>query len=115
MTTTITLPALLAARLQRRAAFEQRSVESLAVASIQAGLTHLPEPGAMPAAHDPSPELLDLVAQIKALRAAGLISDGVPDPAIGQPLSAAERQQLAAQVPPGESVSAIILAEREPH
>lgn len=66
MTAIITLPESLATLLQRRAAVEQRSIESLAIASIEAGLTETPEAVQEPEAFEPSPELLELVAQIKA-------------------------------------------------
>lgn len=66
MTTTITLPGPLAAQLQQRAAVEHRSVEALAIEYIAAGLTEAPEPAGVPEAFEPSPELLELVEQIKA-------------------------------------------------
>ena len=68
MTTTITLPDQLASQLQRRAAAEQRSVEALAIAYIESGLTEPESP--VVAASDEAlandPELLALVARIKA-------------------------------------------------
>lgn len=65
MTTTITLPEPLAAQLQRRAVVEHRSVEALAIEYIAAGLTEAP--AGVPEAFEPSPELLELVEQIKAM------------------------------------------------
>jgi plasmid stability protein len=65
MTTTITLPEPLAAQLQRRAAVEHRSVEALAIEYIAAGLTEAP--AGVREAFEPSPELLELVEQIKAM------------------------------------------------
>ncbi len=69
MPTTITLPAYLAAQLQQRAADEQRSVEALALAYIETGLTQLgPRPVAASneeLANDPA--LLALVTRITAM------------------------------------------------
>lgn len=69
MPTTITLPAYLAAQLQQRAADEQRSVEALALAYIETGLTQLgPRPVAASneeLANDPA--LSALVTRITAM------------------------------------------------
>ncbi len=68
MTTTIALPERLAEQLQQRATVEHRSVESLAIECIVAGLT---ETDAAIADHHrqplDDPELLTLVARIKAM------------------------------------------------
>lgn len=67
-TTTITIPAQLAQKLQQRADAERLSPERLALAYIQAGLAEgegQPEPPAEPL--EPDPELLALIAQIKAM------------------------------------------------
>jgi hypothetical protein len=68
-TTTITLPAQLAQKLQQRADAERLSPERLAIAYIQAGLAegegHQPEPPAD--LLEPDPELLALIEHIKAM------------------------------------------------
>jgi plasmid stability protein len=67
MTTIITLPEPLAVQLQRRAAAEQRSIEALAIEYIEAGLTEALVPAAPSEVFEPDPELLELVARIKAM------------------------------------------------
>jgi hypothetical protein len=69
MSITITIPAHLTEQLQQRAATERLSVEALAIAYIQAGLmrdvtTAAPE---VAATSVDDPELLALIAQIKAM------------------------------------------------
>lgn len=69
MTTTITLPEYLARQLQRRAAVEHRSAESLAIEYLAERLT---EDAARQVDPPPAPveddaELLALVARVKAL------------------------------------------------
>ena len=66
MPTMITLPEHLVAQLQSRATIEQRSVEALAIAYIEAGLTDIPESTDHLELFEPSSELLALVERIKA-------------------------------------------------
>ncbi len=68
MTATITLPDYLVQQLQRRATVEHRSVESLAIACIEAKLTEdaAPQIEPAPASLNDDGELLALIARIKA-------------------------------------------------
>lgn len=69
MTTSITLPEQLAQRLQQRAKAERLSAEALAAAYIEAGLTENERPIVEQPVSTPEedPELLGLVARIKAM------------------------------------------------
>jgi plasmid stability protein len=66
--TTITLPTALAEQLQRRAAAEQRTIQAVAITLLEAGLRTEATPPApsVPTAPLDDPELLALVARIKA-------------------------------------------------
>jgi plasmid stability protein len=69
MTTIIKLPEHLAAQLQHRADAQHRSVESLAIEYIEAGLTETAvfQRANEPGSREDDAELLALVARIKAL------------------------------------------------
>jgi plasmid stability protein len=69
MTTTITLPESLARQLEQRASAQQLSVEALAIEYLTSAL-HDDQPEALPTPLPPldeDPELLALVARIKAM------------------------------------------------
>lgn len=109
MTTTITLPEYLARQLQRRAAVEHRSAESLAIEYLAERLTEdvTRQVDPPPPSLEDDAELLALVARVKALppNPASIIpakgnlaevlarmAQGAPDQELLDALDAAERE-----------------------